>query len=99
MTFKRTINDLNTDAHKRQHAREQEKLDFQHRMFMKVCVFLFWFLLFTIFASVIMVIAYAFQCPYISEKAIDLLIESWKFIGSYIFGGLSVKYGFKNSKD
>lgn len=99
MTARRLLSDLSTDAQKREHDRKQEKLDYHHRIYIRCCNCLLILLVIIIFFSFAIFILYILKCPYISEQGVNLLIEAWKYIGSYIFGGLSVKYGLKNSKD
>lgn len=99
MTQREIISDLSTDAQQREHIRKQEKLDYNHKLFMRCCNWLLMLFIVVMILSIIVLGAYIFKCPYVSEKGFDLLVETWKYIGSYIFGALSVKYGLKNSNE
>lgn len=95
MTARRILSDLSTDAQKREHDRKQSRLDYQQNMLIKCCNWTFRIFIFALVLSIIAFVAYVFKCPYISDKAIDLLINGWTYIITLLVGNILPKFGFK----
>lgn len=81
------------------HQRKQASCDFYHKIKIVSGWCLFFVVIVCIILSIIAFGAYVFKCPYVSDKAIDLLMQGWIYIVTLIVGNILPRFGFKEPKD
>jgi uncharacterized protein YacL len=93
------ITDLGREAQNNEHERQQKIKNCQSDLIIKAMKYGFCLIFFVIFISVLIVIAYIFKCPRISENGFDLFMKSWSYIITLIIGAFGAKIGIKKPEE
>ena len=95
MSGRRRVQDLSRDAEEKEHLRQQNHKDYCQKLKLRIYNWACWISIVAVILCLLMFVAYFFKCPHISKDAMDILINGWTHIFSFIIGGISMKYGFK----